>query len=519
MTIQILNWRTGAVMATVNAENLIDVDFGGWNLTDADFTDQNCRYANFDGANLTGALFVRGLLGATIFSGTNQSGTDFTDADYSLPPWSLKRIYYNGYSDSRADSTVYRIEALFTDVANNLQYAVWYRQATKGLYVSKEDLGTGIIQIFSLPFSTEAVTHASDTHCVPTILVSGNGLVHIFFGMHAIPLQYLKSTSAGDVASMISLQALPALSGDLTTESTVTYVKGWRVGDDLMVSFRHGSSTDGNEVLCRYDNATDTWSAVHNPLIEGFTGNYLAYVNPPRKHPTTGRLYYGFCWNDGGFGTDRNHDVLILMSDDDGATMFRADASSQTIPITQANDQPAWVIPIGSGLINITSTHWYRDGSDWHPCAANYFDPGAPGSPGFSQYAFFYWDGAAYQKKQVGALINFSIVTDPTVIDFPLSQPVLIWDDVAERMHMLVRVTDWGPGVWDLWSDDLYDTWTLENLSEYDMKSFAPMFDWQQWTNDGVVELFAQRVTESLAEGQPSIGEQPVSALTVILPT
>lgn len=87
MAVDILNWKTGAVVTSVAGSTLsgislaglrlVDADFRGLNISSSDFRGANCTGARFDGANCTSASFRRANLENTVFTGATLSSTAF----------------------------------------------------------------------------------------------------------------------------------------------------------------------------------------------------------------------------------------------------------------------------------------------------------------------------------------------------------------------------------------------------------------------------------------------------------
>lgn len=87
MTVDILNWRTGAVVTTVAGSTLSGISLAGLRLVDADFRGLDVSSTDFRGANCTGARFDSGNCTDANFRRTNLENTVFTGATITGAAW------------------------------------------------------------------------------------------------------------------------------------------------------------------------------------------------------------------------------------------------------------------------------------------------------------------------------------------------------------------------------------------------------------------------------------------------
>lgn len=106
-------------------------------------------------------------------------------------------------------------------------------------------------------------------HNQPSIAVDGNGMIHAFVSMHHEPWHYFRSTTAGDVTSLVDVSSeMPDAGAAISYPVTAPGANG-----DVWLMVRVGADPQGRRdgVLYHYDPATAAWS--RETVIGAATGH------------------------------------------------------------------------------------------------------------------------------------------------------------------------------------------------------------------------------------------------------
>jgi len=185
-----------------------------------------------------------------------------------------------------------------------------------------------------------------DSHNFVTMVVDGNGDLHVSGNMHVVPLIYFRTTVPGDVTT---LQAFPMVGKD---EDRCTYPSFLfdREGN-LLFHYRLGHSGKGKEIYNRYDRKTRTWSRLlDTPLADG-EGKVSAYFSGPVVGPD-GYFHLIWMWRSD-YACETNHDLNYARSRD---MVHWENVKGEAIPLPFRPGDPRVLIfatePKGSGLLN-----------------------------------------------------------------------------------------------------------------------------------------------------------------------
>src|SRR5687768_11742968 len=106
--------------------------------------------------------------------------------------------------------------------------------------------------------------NVSDAHNSISIMVDGDGYLHLAWDHHNNPLNYAKSMTP------LSLEMSEKTKMTGKNESSVTYPEFYKMpGGDLLFFYRDGGSGKGNLVINKYDIKTKQWLQLHSNLIDG----------------------------------------------------------------------------------------------------------------------------------------------------------------------------------------------------------------------------------------------------------
>jgi len=230
-------------------------------------------------------------------------------------------------------------------------YAAYYHGNTKQIVVAMKTPG-GSWRSKSL--TGAAATVGWDSHNSLTMVIDGQGLLHLAGNMHNNPIRYWRSNVPGEIDSLVQVTSMVG-----TQEASVTYpvfVKA--LNGDLAFIYRDGGSGAGNHIINKWNPTTKTWSRLLGTNL--FTGS-----------STTGTRSVYFGDNDAGpvAGPDGwYHLFWFWRATSDAATTHRvsymrslnltswvtAGGTSVTLPVSFDNNPGVIVdnVPQFAGLIN-----------------------------------------------------------------------------------------------------------------------------------------------------------------------
>jgi hypothetical protein len=184
-----------------------------------------------------------------------------------------------------------------------------------------------------------------DSHNSVTMAVDDADHLHVSGNMHVVPLVYFRTTRPLDPAS---LERVPAMVG--AREQRVTYPRFLRgASNELLFTYRDGSSGNGDQLVNVYDVAARTWRRLlDTPLFNG-AGRMNAYFVGPVRGPD-GFFHLVWVWRDHG-GCESNHDLSYARSRD--LVHWETSAGRPlALPITLPTAEIVDPVPVRSGLLN-----------------------------------------------------------------------------------------------------------------------------------------------------------------------
>jgi len=402
----------------------------------------------------------------------------------------------SGWAANSVNTVIFRKNALVT--YKDTQFIAFYN-GKQQLVIGKRNIHNSHWILKVTPYSG----NARDAHNAISIMVDGDGYLHISWDHHNNSLHYCQSISPG------SLQLTGLLSMTGINESSVSYPEFYKLPNgNLLFFYRDGGSGRGNLALNRYSTTSRKWEQVNSNLIDG-EGKRNAYWQCCTD--TKGTIYLSWVWRESP-DVFSNHDLCFARSDDGGKSWVKSDGTLYHLPITAASAEYALRIPQGSNLINQTSMCADLEGNAY---IATYFtDPGSK----VPQYHIL------YQKKkqwQVYALDEhktaFSLSgTGTKKIPFSRPQVICLQQQSKEKVSLAlifrdaekdntVSVAIGNPGK--------TEPWIYTNLTEQDLGSWEPVFDCERWKNNRIVDLFIQTVNQEDAEGFAAMPAQMVQVL------
>lgn len=252
------------------------------------------------------------------------------------------------------NTVVFRHNSLVT--YKNTQYIAFYNEHGS-VVLGKRRLGSEKWQLHI----TQYKGNVNDAHNSISIMVDGNGYLHMSWDHHNSPLRYVRGIKPG------SLQVGKELQMTGKKEDKVTYPEFYRLTDgNLLFLYREGSSGNGNLMLNHYSTKKKQWTQVQDGWING-EGQRNAYCQMATD--INGTIHLSWVWRETG-DVSTNHDMGYARSNDGGMTWEKSTGEKYVLPITEATAEYAARIPQKSELINSTSTAADEEG---RPCIATYW--------------------------------------------------------------------------------------------------------------------------------------------------
>jgi hypothetical protein len=219
------------------------------------------------------------------------------------------------------------------------QFAAFY-DADRRMTVAARTLDSATWEFVVLPESV-----GWDSHNSIEMALDSKDRLHLSGNMHGVPLVYFRSEQPFDIGS---IKRIPKMVGDL--EDRVTYPRFF-VGpeNELIFTYRIGSSGNGNQIYNVYEPETETWKRLlDTPLVDG-EGERNAYLHGPVKGPDG---YYHLCWvwRDTP-DCETNHDLSYARSKD-LIVWERSSGEALKLPMTLTNSEVVDPVPAGGGILN-----------------------------------------------------------------------------------------------------------------------------------------------------------------------
>ncbi|NDP20792.1 MAG: neuraminidase [Paludibacter sp.] len=402
-----------------------------------------------------------------------------------------------GWAGNTVNAVVFRKNSIVTH--QKIQYIAFYDQDGK-VVLGKRKLNSKKWELNTTQYNG----NVKDAHNSISIMVDGDGYLHVSWDHHVQPLNYVKSLSPN---SLFLTDKMPMTS---LLETNVTYPEFYMLPNgDLLFMYRDGHSGQGNLVINRYDLRTKHWSQLHGNLIDGEHSRnayWQAYVDH------LGVIHLSWVWRSSG-DVATNHDMAYARSVDGGITWQKTSGELYELPIRAANAEYAWRIPQKSELINSTSMAADEDGN---PYIANYWrdiDSSVP------QYRVIRFSGKGWQSYNLNfRSLGFSLRGGGTK-SIPISRPQILVKGKAEKtqVYLLFRDAQRGSKVSMASSTDLLNNvWKIRDLSSMNVGNWEPSFDTELWKTTKKLHVFVQNVAQIDGEGIAKVKPEMVYVMEAI---
>ncbi len=399
-----------------------------------------------------------------------------------------------GWAKNSVNATIFRHNSLVSH--GDSQYAAYY-DADGFVVLAKRKLGSDKWQINK----TRYKGNAADAHNSISIMVDGDGYLHMSWDHHGHPLRYCRSTDPG------SLELTDKMPMTGMKEESVTYPEFYRLPDgDLLFLYRDGSSGNGNLMMNHYSVKTKKWTQRQDGFING-EGKRNAYWQ--MCSDTKGTIHISWVWRESG-DVATNHDMGYAKSEDGGKTWLKSNGENYRLPITAANAEYAAHIPQGHELINTTSM--CADGKG-RPYIVTYFRPEGTEVP---QYHLIHHDGSKWHTSQISNRNTPFSLSGGGTKRIPISRPRIVADSsgVTDKVYMLFRDHERGDRISVAICDDLSTLkWQFRDLTDFSVGMWEPSYDTEMWDKSKILHIYVQGVGQGDGEKTEALPPSEVSVL------
>jgi hypothetical protein len=401
-----------------------------------------------------------------------------------------------GYSQTSVNTVIFRKNSIVTH--NGIQYIAFYDE--KGyLTLGKRELGNTQWTFYLSQYKG----NCEDAHNVISIMVDGEGFLHVAFNHHGSSLNYCKSLRPG---SLILGNKEIMVGRD---ETEVTYPEFYRLTNgDLIFIYRSGGSGRGNLIMNRYEAKTKTWQRVQDVLIDGENERnayWQLYVD------NVNTIHLSWVWRETP-DVATNHDLCYARSRDGGVTWEKSDGEKYRLPITAENAEYVWHIPQDSELINQTGMCADKNGN---PYIATYWRDRESTVP---QYRLIWFDGETWHMQQVFERKTPFTLKGGGTKRIPISRPQLVIDNERGKnnLYYIFRDEERGDKVSLASTRDLEKgIWETRDLTDFSVGAWEPTYDTELWREEHKLHLFVQHTDQGDGEKTGLLSPQPVYILEV----
>lgn len=399
-----------------------------------------------------------------------------------------------GWSNNSVNTVAFRKNSLVT--FKDTQFIAFYN-ADRYVVLGKRRSGSSNWQLKRTPYQGNTI----DAHNTISIMVDGDGYLHLAWDHHNNPLRYCKSIYPG------SLEVSEKISMTGKFENRISYPEFYKLHNgDLLFFFRDGSSGQGNLVINKYSIHTKQWAQLQSLLIDG-EGRRNAYWQACIDKQ--GTVHISWVWRESP-DVASNHDMAYACSKDGGITWEKSTGEKYQIPITGATAEYTLRIPQKSELINQTSMSTDKKGN---PFIATYWRDENEKIP---QYHLIYRIKNKWQSVSLNFRSTPFSLSGAGSKRIPVARPQVMVKGAGKNASVIIVFRDEERG------DKVSVTtikkikkpkWKVFDLAETPVGSWEPTFDTELWKNKRVLNLFVQKVEQVDAEGVANIPPTLVQVL------
>lgn len=399
-----------------------------------------------------------------------------------------------GWAENSVNATIFRKNSVVS--TRNYQFVAFYDSAAH-VVLARREHGSEKWEIHQ----TRYTGNIRDAHNVISLMVDGDGFLHLSWDHHNNPLHYCRSLKPeglelGDMEPMIGEH-----------ENVVSYPEFYRMADGgVLFAYRDGGSGNGNLVLNRYELAQKKWSRLQTNLIDG-EGQRNAYWQ--LFVDGRGTIHVSWVWRESP-DVRSNHDMCYACSKDGGKTWVKSTGEPCNLPINASTAEVVKVIPQGSNLINQTSMTADEEGN---PFIATYYKDKGDSCTQF--HLIYRQNGSWKNSTATNRTLDFDLggVGSRSI---PISRPQLVLqkEDKQQRLSLIYRDEEQGNHI-VLATSSLTEqlNWTSKVISPYPVDRWEPSYDTELLRLQNKLQLYYQRVEQGQAETTVALPPQPVGIL------
>lgn len=401
-----------------------------------------------------------------------------------------------GYSQTSVNTAVFRKNSIVTH--NGIQYIAFYDE-NEYLTLGKRELGSARWTFYLSQYKG----NCKDAHNVISIMVDGEGFLHVAFNHHGSSLNYCRSIRPG---SLILGNKEIMVGRD---ENDVTYPEFYRLTNGhLIFVYRSGGSGRGNLIMNRYDVETKKWHRVQDVLIDGEkerNAYWQLYID------NANTIHVSWVWRETP-DVATNHDLCYACSHDGGVTWEKSTGEKYRLPITVRNAEYVWYIPQNSELINQSGMCADDKGN---PYIATYWRDRDSSVP---QYRLVWLEGKEWKMQHVSHReMPFSLSGGGTK-KIPISRPQIVMKNKGGKAHFyyIFRDEERGSVVSVATKHDLEESkWKITDLTDFTVGAWEPTYDTELWREEHKLHLLVQHTDQGDGEKTSLLSPQPVYILEV----
>lgn len=331
--------------------------------------------------------------------------------------------------------------------------------------------------------------HAADAHNVISMMLDGDGYLHVAWDHHNGRLRYAK----GITPLELELGKEQAMVGK--DEERVTYPEFFALpSGDLLFFYRDGGSGAGNLIINKYERQQKKWTRLHTNLISG-EGKRNAYWQAHVDQK--GTIHVSWVWRESP-DVASNHDMAYACSKDGGLTWQKTNGATYRLPITADNAEYAALIPQQSELINQTTMAADEDGN---PFIATYWRTADSKIP---QYKIIYYVDGNWKVKSLDFRTSPFSLSGHGTKEIPISRPQLLVKGREKSVSCLLLFRDKERGskasVLKL-GDIRENNYEIVDIFPTSLGAWEPTFDTELWKNKRRLALYIQRTEQKDGEG------------------
>jgi len=397
-----------------------------------------------------------------------------------------------GWAANSVNAVVFRKNALASDSAH--QYIAYYDGAGQ-VVLGKRRLGGDAWELRPTAWRG----NVRDAHNAISIMVDGEGVLHMAWDQHNNTLNYVRGVGPGS----LDLRAAPMLGRD---EASVSYPEFFRMPDGgLLFLYRDGGSGRGNLVANRYEPGKG-WRRVADKLISG-EGQRNAYWQAGVDG--LGVIHLSWVWRESP-DVASNHDMAYARSRDGGASWEDSSGKPYQLPISAASAEYAARIPQNSDLINQTSMAFDAQG---RPYIASYWRTKDSAIP---QYRVLYRRDDGWRRLDLDFRKTAFSLAGMGTKAIPIARPQLLIDGHATTPSGLLvfRDSERGERV-SVVRIPGFDAarWSVHDLTATSVGAWEPSYDTELWRRQGQLHLYLQAVRQVDGEGLADVPPSTVQVL------